>query len=261
MPKPFQEVAPSELFLKLLERPAPNEVYPFPRMGDDGEPVFNVRVFVLAEKTLEVCRLRARKWLLEKAKESAAATQLLDEHTIGDRLVKECIAEAVHEDRVISGTDDWATPRYRRLFRGADDVGELTADEVAALYGAYLMTQLKFGPTDATFTDEREVNEWVGRLSDGARPFALPLLQSHQRDALLLSLVQRSSTLSKILLSPPESWQTSLESLRTSWKLDTVSSSSPAVESTPSSAEPERVITKEEAIAAARAMRKASRLE
>lgn len=261
MANPPTDIPASELFLKLLERPAPSEVFAFPRRGADGEAVFSVRIIVLPEKKLEACRMRARKWLFEKAKDQSASTQLLDEHTMGDRLAKELLVEAVHEDRVIFGSDEHGSPKYHKLFRTADDVGELTADEVGALYGAYILTQMMFGPTDGSFEDQAEINAWTGRLAEGGRPFALPLLLSHQRDSLLLSLAQRSSTVLSILASPPENWQTSLESLRTSWQVGTGSSTAPAVGSTPSRVEPERVITQEEAMRAAQLMRRQSSLK
>ncbi len=250
--------------MKLLERPAPSDVFAFPRTDEHGEPVFNVRVFVLPEKKLEACKLRARKWLVERvAKEGADVAKELDAETIGDRVSKELIAEAVHEDRLVYGSDETGKPRYHRMFRNADDVGELTGDEVGALFGAYLLTQMQFGPTDVVFSEPAAVNEWVGRLQEGSRPFVLPLLQSHQRDALLLSLTDRVSAVLRILNSPPESWQTSLESLRTSWQAGTASYSKPAAESThtPDDDAPAReVITKEAAMEAAKALRKQSRI-
>lgn len=261
--KPPSDIEPSDLFLKLMERPAPSDTFAFPRRGTDGESMFSVRVFVLAEKKLEACRLRARRWLTETAKEGADVARMLDEHAIGDRIAKELLAESVHEDRVIFGTDG-DRPQYRRLFRNADDVGELTADEISALFGAYTLTQFRFGPTDVTFTDAVAVNEWVGRLAEGARPFVLSLLASHQRDELLLSLSDRVSTVLKLIDGPPEKWEQSLESLRESWQVGTASSSSDAADSSPSpaeaEAEPARIITKEEAMQAALMLRRQSGL-
>lgn len=258
MAKPPSDVAASELFLKLLERPAPSDVFAFPRTDESGEPVFDVRVFVLSESKIEMCRLRARKWLLEQARESAAATQLLDEHTIGDRLAKELLAEAVFENTAIYGSEEaQGKPVYRRLFRNAQDVGELTSDEVGALYGAYLLTQARFGPTDADWADERTINAWVQILAEGARPLRLSLLQSHQRDQLLCSLAARVSTVCKSLVSPPSNWEQFSESLRQSWQVGTGSSGEPAASSTPSRADP-TIITREQAAEAAKALRRES---
>lgn len=261
MANPPTDIEPSELFLKLKQRPAPNEVFAFPRRDETGEPVFSVRVFVLPQSKLEMCQFRVRDWMTKQAKDKPSVAAALDEQILGDRLAKELLAEAIHEDREIYGSADHGAPQYHKLFRNADDVGELTADEMGALYGAYLLTQMKFGPTDTSFADEAEVNAWVERLATGARPFSLTLLQSHQQGALLQLLAGRVSTVLGILSSPPASWQTSLESLRTSWRVGTGSSTTPAANSTPSPSEPEECITPEDAIRAAREMRRQSRVE
>jgi hypothetical protein len=258
MASPPNDIEPSELFQKLLERPAPSDTFPFPRLDDDGEPLFTVRIFVLTEKQIVGCRAKVRKWLVENTKEATPATANMDAHAEGDRLAKELLANAVFEDQVIG--DHPSGRVYRRLFKNADDVEALTSDEVGALYGAYLLTQIRFGPTDVTFTDPKEVNEWVAKLEVGARPFVLPLLQSHQRDQLLLSLVDRVSTTLKLLDSPPESWATSLESLRETWRVGTDSSTSPVADSTPSPSDGAKLITREDAIAMAQAVRDRSRL-
>lgn len=258
--KPPTDINPSELFQRLRERPAPSDVFAFPRCGDDGEPLFDVRIFVLTDAKLEVCRRRGRAWLAEETKgdsETSRAVTAFDEQRLGDRLARELLAEAVFEDRIIG--EGPSGPVYVRLFRNANDVSELTEDEIGALYGAYLLTQVRFGPTNAVFADQRDVNAWVERLASGARPFLLTLLQSHQRDELLLSLAQRASSIASILATPPENWQTSLESLRTNWRLGTDSSTPPVVDASPSPDESE-VITKERAMEIARTLRRSSGL-
>ncbi|MDD5305198.1 MAG: hypothetical protein PHS14_19025 [Elusimicrobia bacterium] len=259
MPPPTN-IEPHELFQKLRERPAPSDVYAFPRRGEDGEPLFSVRIFVLSDARLQVCRDRARKWLVERTKDTSDAVQAFDAHQMGDRLAKELLAESVFEDLMIGESS--SGPVYKRIFRDATDVCELTSDEIAALYGAYLYTQVSFGPTEATFADPAETMAWVNKLTEGARPFALTLLVSHQRDELLLSLARLVSSLSKILASPPESWAQSLESLRETWRLGIDSSTSPAAGSSPSpddESEP-KLITREAAMLAAETIRRQSRL-
>jgi hypothetical protein len=129
---------------------------------------------------------------------------------------------------------DTTPPRYRRLFTSAEQVGEVcTADEAHALFTAYLLTQRRYGPYEATFQDEAEVNEWIRRLEEGGRE--LPLLSqlgSHQRDALLLCLVSRAYTLSQILECPSEELPTLLESIPETWRCGTSWPTGPASEST-----------------------------
>lgn len=271
MAGPPDGVEPSELFLKLLERPAPNEPFPYPRLGDDGEPVFNVRIFVLPDRDLVAAKLSARKWLAKQAADQHSSVREYDEQMIGDRVAKELLFRSVREDKVIPGSDP---PQYKFLFGSADDVERLPSDEIGCLYGAYLILQQMYGPTDASFQSDAEVNEWVERLKKGGGRFLLPLLQSHQRDALLMSLVDREWSLRQALTSPPESLPKSLESIRATSLAGIDSSSTPAADSTPSPSDeegitPERAmqmardrgLTPEASRAAAEVARRASRGE
>jgi hypothetical protein len=244
MARPPSNVEPSELFQKLLERPAPNEQFPYPRLGDDGEPVFNVRIFVLPDKDLVAAKLSARKWLAAKAGEQHESIREYDEQLIGDRVCKELLFRSVREDKDIQGTG-----HYKYIFGSADDVEKLPSDEIACLYGAYLVLQQMYGPTDASFSSDAEVNEWIERLKKGGGRFLLPLLQSHQRDELLMSLVDREWSLRQALTSLQESLPESLESIRETSLAGIDSSTQPVADSTPSQ-EPD-VVSKEMAVASA----------
>lgn len=264
MGMPPDDVEPSDLFLKLLERPKPSCTFPFPRTDESGDPVFDVRVFVLNERELGECKMAVRKWGKEKLKDGTGIIAEMDKDTLGDRLAKEILARSVHENKQIPNTEDMpGGPRYKRLFVNADSIDELTADEMAMLYGAYLTTQQKYGPLDDSFQSDAEVNEWVKRLKEGGGHFLLSLLQSHQRDALLLKLVERVSTTSSLLLSSPlENFPESWESLLEAYLAGIDSSTELAAESTDyqSETETKRVITKEEALAAAREVRRVSKV-
>jgi hypothetical protein len=263
MASPPSNVEPSELFLKLLERPKPSAVYPFPRT-ENGKPVFDVRVFVLNEQELGECKDAVRRWGQEHLKGGVGVIAEMDKDILGDRLAKEVLSRSVHHDIAIPGTDDMPDgPRYKRLFRGADDIDKLTSTEMALLYGAYLSTQVAFGPVDHSFESQQEVSEWVRRLQEGGGRFLLGLLQSHQLVALATSLAKRVHDTCTILqTSPRESWPTSLESLLETWQAGTVSSTEPVAESTDSRSEPAsepKLITPEMAMAAARQVRNLSK--
>jgi hypothetical protein len=270
---PPEDIEPDDLFLQLQARPKPSMVFPFPWMVRDSkgreESVGNVRIFVLNDEELGEVFFAVRRWAAEKLKDGVGIIAEMDKDMLGDRRAKEILARAVHRDQMISGTEDAdGGPRYKRLFVNADSLRVLTATELELLFGSYLVAQLKFGPTDSSFQDDREVNAWVNRLAEGGANFLLALLQSHQRDALLLSLVQRESTLSSILQTYFEGQKTdsqlssllrSLESLHADWHAGIASSTEPAAESTETPSDDDRVITPEEAMAAAREMRKLSR--
>lgn len=258
------DIEPSELFLKLLERPKPSAVFPFPRTDDHGEPVFDVRVFVLNERELGECKMAARRWGQEKLKDGVGIIAEMDKDSLGDRLAKEILARSVHEDRVIGGTDDMVGgPKYHRMFAGADDIDELTADELALLYGAYRTAQQHFGPTDHSFEDEGEVNSWIAKLQEGGGHFLLSLLQSHQRDALLLRVVQRATNTYSVIEatikalemdSLPPSLEKLLEYIQETWLVGIDSSTSLAAEYTDSQSKIEpTIIDPDEAVKRIRA--------
>jgi hypothetical protein len=192
--------------------------------------VFNVRVFVLPQEAHDRARLLALESLASKGiKEVPGLTMVAEIQD--DAVARELVALAVHEPDPVDESDP---PRYRRLFKNSKQVAELcTSDEVHALFTAYLLAQRQFGPYEASFKDEDEVSAWVKRLEEGGR--LLPLLSplaSHQRDALLLSLVQRAYTLSRIMDSPLERWPSLLESIPSTWVCGISSSTGPAAEST-----------------------------
>lgn len=273
MARPPTDIDASELFLRLQERPKPSAVFPFPHTVADStgkkNSIGDVRIFVLDDDELTDVAFAVRRWGQEKLKDGVGVIAEMDKDTLGDRRAKEILARAVHEDQVIGGTEDMpGGPKYKRMFVNADSLGILTATELELLFGAYLVTQIQFGPTDASFQDDREVNEWVNRLKEGGGRFLLALLQSHQRDDLLLSLIQRLADTSQVLQEYFEGSKTdsqlsnllkSLEFLHTSWRAGIDYYTEHAVPSTETQSDVDRIITQEDALAAAMKVRQLSK--
>lgn len=214
---PPTDISARELFLKLIERPYPSEVVPFPRLDADGKPICNVRIRVLAFETHEQAQLRAEKRIRERYSPEeyahAVSTDTLKQ-IIGDAVTAEILAEAVVAVDPEPGSEP---PRYARLFRNADEVRSLTTDEVSILFSMYLMVQARFGPYESTFRSPEEIDAWVQRIEEGASAYPLALIGSRQRDELLCLLAGRVSCVLRLLASPRENWPTLLESLRTKW--------------------------------------------
>lgn len=252
MAKP-PEVPANELFAKLLERPAPSEVAPFPRLDENGDPLFDVRIFVLTQNEREAAMAAARKRVKELIGDDSLPGLSLDE-MLGDQTAKELLARAVHQDQLIPNQQENEPPRYARLFANAHDVGRLTSDEVACLFGAYLLVQRKYGPVESSFESEREINAWVERLAEGANSFPLALLQSHQRDTLLGLLAQRLWLVCQTLTSRQSDSDESLASLLGDWLSGTSLSTEPAAEPIHSQNPDEEPITPERAIEMTRAL-------
>jgi hypothetical protein len=257
MSLPPADVAPSELLLRLIERPAPNEIFEFRTRGPNGGAVELIRILVLSGETHELCRIKSLKYLRESRKMSDAdLASPLGVEMLGDATARECIAMACHLPDIVPGTED--SPRYARLFRGAADVNKLPADDIATLFGAYCLVQKKFGPYERSLSDG-EVNAWIERLVRGASTLPLSQLGLPLLAELAMSLAQRAWSFSSFLESLPESSRESLESIPETWSFGTSSSFAPAADSTQSSSDerpaPEP-LTMEQAMAAAEKLRR-----
>lgn len=243
---PPQDIPPSSLFLKLMERPQPSEVLPVPVRSTNGTALPDMRIMVLRDEQRETARIRARDYLKKKRQftDDDFRTPLGIE-MLGDAVARECIAMASYMADPIEGTED--NPKYPLLFRSAEDVSKLGSDEIVAIFGAYCMVQKKYAPNERELTDE-EVNAWIERLEVGASEFPLSQLPSHRRDELCMRLAKRAFTFSQCLVSLRESSPPNLESVPESWAFITGSFTAHAASS--SRSDDDGLITQEAAMAA-----------
>lgn len=207
--KPPKEVPASELFLKLMETPAPSEVVDFPRrkIGADGKPtgefVGKLRIQVLQHSKHKQSQLAAHSHFKSSGYTVEELDGIILRETAGDEIAKELLAmacvtvEPISENPLV----------YGRIFRTARDLDNLTADEVATLFAFYLMVQKKWGPSDS----DPDVEHWVKRLEEGGSEFPLLLMSSQDLASLTYSLAARISTISRVLESQ---WSTLPDTLR-----------------------------------------------
>lgn len=248
---PPTDIPPSELLLKLLERPQPSAVVEYPCRSTNGTPLPHLRMMVLRMEQHDEARIKARDTL--KTKRRLTDDDLRSQFglsLLGDATARELLAMACFMVDPIPGTEE--DPKYPLLFRTSADVNKLPADEVTGLFGAYLMVQKKFGPYEKEM-DDGEVNAWIERLEVGASELPLSQLASHQLVELTMSLARRASTFSKLLVSQRQNSPINWESIPDNWGFTTSSFSEPAAD-TSSSSNDDKVITQEEAMAAAKAM-------
>jgi hypothetical protein len=178
---PPKNVAPSKLWAKLQETPAPSEVVDFPRRRRDGTPVGQLRVMVIPQHQHDVAReaaaraMEKRKWKPEQLQ-----NELLAE-VQGDLTAKEILALACHEVDPIPGSEN--DPRYPRVFANGEQVGELTADEIEVLFTQYLMVKAKYGPYIRDLSED-ELNEW---MSMAQRSFELTSILIQHSNSLSIS--------------------------------------------------------------------------
>jgi len=248
---PPADMPANELLLRLLERPQPSELVEFPARSPGGKPLPHIRIMVLRMEQHDEARIRAREFLKTKRRMTDDDLRSpFGEAMLGDATVRELLAMACFMADPIRGTDDDSRPTYPLLFRSSADVNKLTADEVTALFGAYVMVQKRFGPYEREM-DDAEVNAWVERLEAGASDLPLSRLASHQLAALCMSLARRAFTFSRLLNSQRQSLPINWESIPESWGSITISSSAHAADDALSD-DDGRTITMEEAMAKAK---------
>lgn len=232
--KPPKDVEPSELFQRLLERPRPAEVVPFPGLdwaGSRGE----VRIQVLAKEEHDRARLAAQHLVKKQAQKyglpALTAADMNEEAVKGvvaDLAACEVLAMACTQTKPFVGsqTEDNPKVNYPRIWADGEAVGRtLSADEVAFLFAAYTMVQHKFGPHEALLGTEDDINAWVKRLALGAADYPFLRLSSPQWVELLMGFATRLLDLSGVLESQWESLPQSLKSELQTYCLGTGSAS------------------------------------
>lgn len=236
--RPPADVAPHELFLKLLERPRPGEEVPFPGLDQPGARG-RIRIQVLSKEQHDRARLVAQ----QKLKDNVARYGLkpltpgdMDSPAVSgvvsDLSACEVLAMACTATKAFSGADeDDQKVRYPVIFSDGEAVGKtLSADEVAYLFAAYTIVQHKYGPHEAICLPE-DVNAWVKRLTEGAASLPFLALSSPQWGELLTALAGKLYNLSGILESQWSSLPESLRSELQTYCLDTGSAGEPAADS------------------------------
>lgn len=255
--RPPEDEQPSALFSKLLEMPRPTEVIDFPRNDEQGNPVARIRIQVLTSPEHDAARELAYKALKKKGYTGEDLSSPAIREVLGDAIAKELIAMACVSEQNYGEPEK---PLYKREFRNSADLNKvgIRADELAVLFGAYQMTQNKYGPFERNLSAE-DVDAWIQRLGEGAAEFPLLRLALPQLVQLAHSLGERLFTLYRTLGSQPQALPTSLASLLPDSFTDTGSVGSPADESVPTTSErsdrPLTPITLETATDIARKMR------
>ncbi len=228
MAGPPDDVAPSDLFLKLQES-RPSEVLNFPRKTSDGKPIGTVRLQVLIADDHDAARILVKRKLCEKYKlkpedlEGALGNAVLNDGVARELLAMACLTEA----RMANTTEE--SPRYPRVFPDAEAVGKvLTADELAVLFQSYLLVQAKYGPFDKTVQTEEDISAWIVRLVEGAADYPLGRVSSVGWAELASFLAGRAYLLSAVLTALWPSLPPSLKSRLGACSLDTGSFGGPA---------------------------------
>ena len=195
------DVPANEFVRKLMSRKRPSEVLPFPRVGQDGKPLFEYRMCVLSQQELDGClydaEMYAQRMFKDKKRPSSdelgavrgeAWSEVYNNAKIVEILLRAC-------RQVPEKTNPAGKVYHDPLFIGGDQIrGLLTSDELASMFNAYLNTQFRFGPLWRYMTDD-QVDAFVDRLEEGLSDSPLSHLEQGQLIVLVASLAARNRTL------------------------------------------------------------------
>ena len=202
MSGPPADISPTDLWLKLSARERPSKVVDFPRKGEDGNPVGQLRIRVLTQEEQMVCASAAEKIAREHLKDSKK-DELGYERLYSDAFCVEVLFRACRDVADI-GRALFPSPKHLR--------GALTTEECSMLFQHYLTVSVELGPTALTMSDE-EFEAWVSRLAEGGSAFPFDLLSSDLQRLLILYMARllTSQKDKSSVGSPPEESTTSLE--------------------------------------------------
>lgn len=215
---PPETVPPSELWLKLTERPQPSEIVDFPGYDLNGKPLGKVRVRVLTGLEQERAKIAAQRYMVDTRKVRA--------EEMGGEIMREALGDAVIRELLCmacTGAEPYAqaalgkAPVYPRVFqRGEDLANVMSQADIAVLFGSYLLVQEKYGPTERSIDSPEERDAWISRLVEGASRHPLARLSLPALHDLVMSLAARAYSLSCIQEFLLSSSRSTLESIRTS---------------------------------------------
>lgn len=183
-----QDVSPSELYINLAARPKPISKTKINLRGSD----ISVAVMVLSTLERQNCTLDAIKRLrLEGFKDP---TTELPNEVITDAKAVQVIWRSIK--RPSPTIDSNGKERWHPAFFSADEVEQLTTDELVKFLDLYMYTEASLGGRIENLT-EADLDNWIAVLADGGEEVA-PLFNgtSELKDLLLHKLAIRLRSMS-----------------------------------------------------------------
>lgn len=159
-------------------------VVDFPRKGDDGQPLGQLRIRVLTQEEQMASASAAEKLTKEMLKEGKK-DELGYERLFSDALCVELLFRACRD---VNDTSRTAFPSTKSI-RSA-----LTTDECSMLFQHYLTVSVELGPTVLTMSDD-EFDHWVDRLAEGGSAFPFGLLSSELQTILPVYMARQLKSL------------------------------------------------------------------
>lgn len=196
MSGPPTDIPASELWLKLAQKERPSKLVDFPRKGEDGKPVGQLRIRILTQEEKLASASAAEKLVREHLKD-AKKDDLGYERAFADAFTVEVLFRACR-DETDEKRSTFPSPKHLRQ--------ALTTEECSMLFEHYLTVSVELGPIVVNMTDA-EFESWIDRLVEGGSAFPFDLLSSDLQKILLLymaSQLRNSRTDKSSAGSPPE---------------------------------------------------------
>jgi hypothetical protein len=180
---PPKDVAPSDLWLKLTQRPRPKTVVPFPSKDKTigGESIGDVALWVLTESELHSVRANADKVAKEFCGATSKSGDLGYEDAYRNEAVFQLVCIACRNPSNLS-QPAFVHPKLARQI--------LTTDEIAQLAMAYNAFRLESGPLVSEMTAE-EMEAWLQVLREGGSRVPLARLSGEALSDLVMFLVSK----------------------------------------------------------------------
>jgi len=164
MSGPPANVKPSDLLLKLAERPRPTTAIDFPVNGPDEQPIGKCKLWVLRESELHVARAQAdiaAREIMGKGAPRGTELSFGYEDIYRNELAIQLVAMACRD------ADD---PKFP-VFPSAKSARQaLTTDELGVLSTAYEQFRVESGPMLSDMTLD-EMEAWASKLQEGGASF------------------------------------------------------------------------------------------
>lgn len=175
MSGPPADIPASELWLKLAQKERPSKVVDFPRKGEDGNPIGQLRIRILTQEEQMASASAAEKLVREHLKE-AKKDDLGYERLFSDAYCVEVLFRACRD----------VDNEQRSMFPSPKHIRQaLTTEECAMLFQHYLTVSVELGPIVVNMTDA-EYESWIDRLVEGGSAFPFDLLSSDLQRILIL---------------------------------------------------------------------------
>lgn len=187
MAGPPNDVAPSDLWIKLTERPRPTCDFQMPGVDKDGQPLPSCKLWVLTESELHVCRAQA---------DAAAKVILRGEYKAGDLGYEDIYRNELSVQLVAQAARNPKNVIFPAFQSAKHARQALTTDEFAAFAEAYVTFRRESGPLIADMSPD-EMDAWLEVLIKGGSAVPLARLEFQVVTALLmhsLSKAPNSST-------------------------------------------------------------------